>query len=86
MPVSCCVVDADVTHFVIVYVGVDGISNREFVVVVRNVTKIDAHDDHLELLEWLMSRCRELHALGTKDIGRAKLSDVGSMFALGTKI
>ena len=84
MPDSCWVIDADETHFVDIHVGVVGIPDRESVVMVRNVTKIDAHDDHLELLERLTSRCRELRVSGAKGTARAKSADVGSMFALGT--
>jgi hypothetical protein len=86
IPDSCWVIDADETHFVDVHVGVVGIPDRESVVMVRNVTKIDAHDDHLELLERLTSRCRELRVSGARGTARAKSADVGSMFALGTRV
>ncbi|KAI2493935.1 hypothetical protein MHU86_20620 [Fragilaria crotonensis] len=83
---SCWVIDPDETHFVDIHVGVVGIPDRESVVLVRNVTKIDAHDDHLELLERLTTRCREIRVSGAKGTARAKSADVGSMFALGTRI
>ncbi|KAI2495151.1 hypothetical protein MHU86_19382 [Fragilaria crotonensis] len=86
IPDSCWVIDPDETHFVDIHVGVVGIPDRESVVLVRNVTKIDAHDDHLELLERLTSRCREIRVSGAKGTARAKSADVGSMFALGTRI
>ena len=86
LPESCWIIDPDETHFVDVYVDVDGIPNRESVVAIRNVTKIDACDDHLELLKRLTSRCREIRVSGAKGTARAKSSDVGSMFALGTRI
>jgi hypothetical protein len=65
---------------------VDGITDGEAVVMIRNVTKIDAHDDYLELLNRLTSRCREIRMSGAKGSARAKSSDVGCMFPLGTRV
>jgi hypothetical protein len=53
---------------------------------IRNVTKIDAHDDYLELLKRLTSWCREIWMSGAKGLARAKSSDVGCMFPLGTRV
>jgi hypothetical protein len=83
---SCWIIDPEETHFVDVHVLIDGIPNRESVVAIRNVTKISACDDHLELLERLTLRCRQIRVSGAKGTARAKSSDVGSMFALGTRI
>ena len=47
LPGCCYVIDADETPFVDVHVGVEG---GESVVMIRNITKMDGHDDHLELL------------------------------------
>ena len=82
LPGSCFVIDADETHFVDVHVGVEG---GESVVMVRNITKMDEHDDHLELLGRLTSWCQEVRQ-SANCTARAKSSDHGSMFALGTRI
>lgn len=86
LPESCWIIDPDDTHFIDVHVVVDGTPNRESVVMIRNVTKIGARDDCLGLLKRLTSRCREIRVSGAKGTARAKSSDVGSMFALGTRI
>jgi hypothetical protein len=62
------------------------ITDGEAVVMIRYVTKIDAHDDYLELLKRLTSRCREIRMSGAKGSARAKSSDVGCMFPLGTRV
>jgi hypothetical protein len=60
VPESCWIIDPTKTHFVDVYVVIDNskvvgdLQNRESVVMIRNVMKIDTHDDHSELLERLM--------------------------------
>jgi hypothetical protein len=60
------------THFVDIHVGIDegdvvgGIRHCELVVMVRNITKMDVHDDHTELPERLMLWCAELWLSGAK--------------------
>jgi hypothetical protein len=60
--------------------------NRESIVMIRNVTKVDAHDDHLELLQQLTLGCTQLRVSEAKGNARSKSSDVGTMFAIGTRI
>ena len=92
-PESCWIIDPNKNHFVDIHVGIDnskvvgGLQNRESVVMIRNVTKIDApHDDHMELLERLMLQCMELPMSEAEGNARGKTVDRGTMFALGTKI
>jgi hypothetical protein len=87
------IIDPTKTHFVDVIVGLNttdvvGVTcNRESVVVmIRNVTKIDADADHCELLERLTVQCAELRKSEAKGTARVKSADVGTMFAIGTKI
>jgi hypothetical protein len=92
LPESCLIVDPNATHFVDIYIGIDnskvvgGIRNRESVVMVRNVTKMNPHGDHMELLEQLTSQCAELRMSEAEGTARARSADVGTIFALGTKI
>ena len=86
LPASCWIIDPDETTTVDVHIGLDGIPNGEAVVMIRNVTKIDAHDDNLELLKRLTLWCREIRVSGAKGSARAKTSDVGCMFPLGTRV
>ena len=53
---------------------------------IRNVTKVDAHDDHLELLQQLTLGCAQLRVSEARGNARAKSSDVGTMLAIGTRI
>ena len=86
LPESCWIIDLDSSHFVDVHGVVNGIPNRESIVAIRNVTKIGGRGGCLGLLKRLTSWCREIRVSGAKGTGRAKSSDVGSMFALGTRI
>ena len=92
VPESCWIIDPTKTHFVDVYVVVDNskvvgdLQNRESVVMIRNVMKIDTHDDHSELLERLMLQCMELRMSKAEGNARGKTVDRGTMFALGTKV
>ncbi len=92
IPESCWIIDPTKTHFVDVYVVIDNskvvgdLRNRESVVMIRNVTKIDAHDEHSELLERLMLRCMELRISKADWNARGETVDRGTMFALGTKV
>jgi hypothetical protein len=80
------------THFVDVVIDIDEgkvvgwTRNRESVVMIRNVTKIDARNDHLHLLELLTLGCAQLRVSEAKGTARAKSADVGTMFAIGTRI
>ncbi len=55
LPESCWIIDPMITHFVDVFIDINegkvvgGTRNRESVVMIRNVTKIDAHNNHLHL-------------------------------------
>ncbi len=53
---------------------------------IRNVTKIDAHNDRLHLLQLLTLGCAQLWVSEAKGTARAKSADVGTMFAIGTRI
>ena len=53
---------------------------------IRNVMKIDADAENFELLERLTVQCAELRKSEAKGTARAKSADVGTMFAIGTKI
>ena len=86
LPASCWIIFPEETTTVDVHVEVDGITDGEAVIMIRNVTKIDAHDDYLELLKRLTSWCREIRMSGAKGSARAKSSDVGCMFPLGTRV
>jgi hypothetical protein len=86
LPASCWIIDPDKTTTVDVHIGEDGIPDGETVVMIRNVTKIDAHDDNQELLKRLTSWCREIRMSGAKGSARAKSSDPGCMFPLGTRV
>jgi hypothetical protein len=92
IPESYWTIDLTKTHFIDVYVGIDNskvvgeLQNRESVVMIRNVTKIDAHDDHSELLERLMLQCMELWMSKAEGNTRGETVDRGTMFALGTKV
>ena len=86
MPESMWIIDPNDTHFVDVHVGVAGIPDRHSVVSVRNVMKLDAHDDHMELVDRVTLGCRAIRESSAKPMARAKSLDVGSMFALGTKV
>jgi hypothetical protein len=81
IPESCWIFDPTKTHFVDVYVGIDNskvvgdLQNRESVVMIPNATKFDAHDDHSELLEWLMLQCMELRMSKAEGNARGKIVD-----------
>jgi hypothetical protein len=92
LPESCWIINPMETHFVDVIMDIDmgdvvgGTRNRESVVMIRNVTKVDAHDDHLKLLEQVTLGCAQLRVSEAKGTARAKSADVGTMFAIGTRI
>jgi hypothetical protein len=92
LPESCLLVDPMETHVVDIHVGIEkpksdgGLVDRESVVMIRNVMKIDAHDDHAELLARLTSRCVELRLSAAKPSARNRSADVGAMYALGTRV
>jgi hypothetical protein len=92
LPKSCWIVDPTKTHLVDIVIGLNttevagGTRSCESVVMIRNVTKIDADADHFKLLERLTVQCAELRKSKAKGTARAKSADVGTMFAIGTKI
>ena len=63
-----------------------GTCKRESIGMIRNVTKVDAHDDHLEILQQLTLGCAQLRVSEARGNARAKSSDVGTMLAIGTRI
>ncbi len=89
---SCWIADPMETHFVDIVIQIDisnvvgGTRNRESIVMIRNVTKVDAHNDHLELLRRLTLGCDQLRVSEAKGNARTKSSDAGTMFAIGTRI
>jgi hypothetical protein len=92
LPESCWIVDPATTHFVDIIVGIDttnvvgGTRDRESVVMIRNLTKIDVNADHCELLGSLTGQCSEFRKSEAKGTARARSADVGTMFAIGTRI
>ena len=80
------------THFADIVIQIDmsnvvgGTRDRELIVMIQNVTKVDAHNDHLDLLQQVMLGCAQLRVSEAKGNARAKSSDVGTMFAIGTRI
>ena len=92
LPGSCWIIDPTVTHFVDIIVKIDTpevvgrTRDRESVVMIRNVTGIDVEADHFELLGRLTGQCAKFRRTEAKGTARAKSADVGTMFAIGTKI
>jgi hypothetical protein len=90
LPDSCWIIDPMDNHFVDVMVDVDtvgnGMRNRQSVVMIRNVTKIDTDDDHVGLLERVTSHNAELWKVEGKGHARNKCEDLGTMHAIGTRI
>jgi hypothetical protein len=83
-------IDADETHFVDLMVDVDttvgGTRNRQSVVMIRNVTRIDANDEYLGLLGRVTAHNTALRKAEAKGYARHKCEDVGTMHAIGTRI
>ena len=90
LPASCWMIDADETHFVDLMVDVDttvgGTRNRQSVVMIRNVTRIDANDEYLGLLGRVTAHNTALRKAEAKGYARHKCEDVGTMHAIGTRI
>jgi hypothetical protein len=87
LPESCWIVDPNVHHFVDIHITINGIPDRESVVMVRNIGKMDPLGGGQEqLLSRLTKRCTEIRLRGGKGNARSRSSDVGGMFAIGTKI
>ena len=87
LPESCWIVDPNAHHFVDVHLTIDGIPDREPVVMVRNVGRMDPHDDRHQFLSLLTERCTAIRlANGGNGTARAKFSNVGGMIAIGTRI
>ncbi len=93
LPKSCWIIDPTKTRFGDIVVDLNttevvcGTRKRESVVMIRNVTKIDADADHFKLLERLtVQQHAELQKSEAKGTARAKSADVGTMVAIGTKI
>ena len=86
LPGTCWIVDPNVHHFVDVHITIGGLPDRESVVMVRNVGKMDPHDDQQRFLGGMTGRCRAIRLAGGKGTARGKSSDVGRMIAIGTKV
>jgi hypothetical protein len=92
LPPTCWIINTKKNHFVDIILEIDtsnvvgGTRTRESVVMIRNVMGMDAHDDHLDLLERLVRICTEIRKSGAKGYARSDRKDVGAMFAIGTKI
>jgi hypothetical protein len=92
LPPTCWIIDPKKNHFVDIILEIDasnvvgGTRNGESVVMIRNVMGIDAHDDHLDLLERLVRICTKIRKSGAKGNARSERKDVGAIFAIGTKI
>jgi hypothetical protein len=83
-------IDADNTHFLDLIVDVDttigGTRNRQSVVMIRNVTRIDADNEYLGLLGRATAHITALRKAEAKGYARHKCEDVGTMHAIGTQI
>ena len=86
LPESCWIVDPNIHHFIDVHVTINGIPDRESVVMVRNVGKMDPRDNRQQFLSCLTERCTAIRLANGKGTARAKSSDVGGMIAIGTRI
>jgi hypothetical protein len=65
---------------------VGGTVNRQSVVMIRNVTRIDADDEYLGLLGRVTAHNTALRKAEAKGYARHKCEDVGTMHAIGTRI
>ena len=86
LPESCWKIDPSTHHFVDLRITENGTPYRESVVMVRNVGKMDPHDDRQQFLSRLTGRCAAIRLANGKGTARAKSSDVGGMIAIGTRI
>jgi hypothetical protein len=86
LPESCWIVDPNAHHFVDVHITIDGIPDRESVVMVRNVGKMDPRDNRQQFLSCLTERCTAIRLVNGKGTARAKSSDVGGMIAIGNRV
>ncbi|KAI2497612.1 hypothetical protein MHU86_16861 [Fragilaria crotonensis] len=86
LPDSCWIIDPVDNHFVDVMVDVDtvgnGTRNRQSVVMIRNVTKINTDNDHIGLLERITSHNAELRKVEGKGHACNKCEDLGTMHAI----
>jgi hypothetical protein len=65
---------------------VGGTRNRQLVVMVRNVTKIDGDGICTDFLDYITAHNVRLRKAGSKGCARPKGEDVGTMHAIGTGI
>jgi hypothetical protein len=90
LPASCWIINPNGTHFVDIMVDIDTIvgetRNRQSVVMIRNVTRIDAKDECLGLLRRITAHNTALRKAEAKGYARHKCEDVGTMHAIGTRI
>jgi hypothetical protein len=85
LPGSCWIVDLNAHHF-IDHITENGIPDRESVVMVRNIGKMNPHDNRQPFLSRLTGRCTAIRLTNGKGTARAKCSNVGGMIAIGTRI
>jgi hypothetical protein len=89
LPKSCWIIDPFDTHFFDVMVDTDdagGTRNRQSVVMVRNVTKIDGDGICTGFLDHITAHNMRLRKAGSKGCARPKGEDVGTMHPIGTGI
>ena len=89
LPESCWIIDPMDTHFVDIMVDTDnagGTKNRQSVVMVQNVTKIDMDGGYTGFLDHITAHNARLWRAEAKGYARPKGDDVGTMYAIGTGI
>ena len=85
LPKSCWIIDPFDTHFVDIMDDTDdvgGTRNRQSVVMVRNVTKIDGDGICTDFLDYITAHNVRLRKAGSKGCARPKGEDVGTMIQL----
>jgi hypothetical protein len=90
LPASCWIIDTNNAHFVDLMVDtnatVGGTRNRQSVVMIWNVTRIDADDEYLGLLGRVTSRNAALRKVEAKGHATHECENVETMHASGTRI
>ena len=89
LPASCWIINPMDTHFVDIMVDTDavgGTRNRQSVVMVRNVTKVDKDNPYTDSLDHITAHNVLFRKSKAKGSARSRSVDVGRMHAIGTAI
>lgn len=89
LPESCWIINPMDTHFVDIMIDTDavgGTRNRQSVVMVRNVTKVDKDNPYTNSLDHITAHNVLLRKAKPNGSARSKSVDVGKMHAIGTAI